>query len=84
MTPKEKARELWQKYYDALTESFAHNDMSKEVAKALYHGDAIRYALIAVDETIRTLHDYAERGMLSQWGNAVGYWVEVKQEIEKQ
>jgi hypothetical protein len=73
MTPKEKADELFDKYYSVKW----HNgkkvcSMSKQAAKDC--------ALIAVDEIINT-HLLSEKDIFGI--HPVDYWQEVKQEIEK-
>jgi hypothetical protein len=73
MTPKEKADELFDKYYSVKW----HNgkkvcSMSKQAAKDC--------ALIAVDEIINT-HLLSEKNIFGT--HPVDYWNEVKQEIEK-
>jgi hypothetical protein len=73
MTPKEKADELFDKYYSVKW----HNgkkvcSMSKQAAKDC--------ALIAVDEIINT-HLLSEKDIFGT--HPVDYWNEVKQEIEK-
>jgi len=69
MTPKEKAEELVDKFYQkAPLENieFYNNDvMAKECA------------LIAVDEIKGAI------GSISVWISTLNYWQEVKQEIEK-
>lgn len=57
MTPKEKAKELVNKYIDDI---------------CLFKHAAIKCALIAVDELIKEVNH-----------SDVGYWYDVKQEIEK-
>lgn len=70
MTPKEKAEELMEKYYNVGDQEF---DYSKE------------FALIAVDEILNLdLHsvgDYKCFDDPCEW--YISYWMEVKQEIEK-
>ena len=58
MTPKEKAEELVNKYWNDIPDTFFE--------------EAIQCALIAVDELIKEVNH-----------SDVGYWKEVKQEIEK-
>lgn len=75
MTAKEKAQELFKKMYQV--HSMAASDITKYFAK--------QCALIAVDETIRTLNEDIRD--LDVRGNVlldlIDYWREVKQEIEK-
>lgn len=70
MTPKEKAKELVQKYVTYFPE-FYHDEMSYD-----YNEDkAKQCALIAVNEIINSA--------LFKWLEDEIYWEEVKQEIEK-
>ena len=67
MTPKEKAQDLWLRYYELIDDDYS-NEAAKKMAK--------EYAQIAVDEIINndgfTRHD----DYLTE------YWQEVRQEIE--
>ena len=71
MTPKEKATELFDKFYYARDEQGFHS-VNKYRAK--------QCALIAVDEIIEE-NEYLEE--LVQAGLKKQYWQEVKQEIKK-
>ena len=69
MTPKEKAKELVDKYYNFGDQEF---DYSKE------------FALIAVDEIIKNAKDYLHwMPCYSEVCGCKQYWNEVKHEIEK-
>ena len=76
MTEKEKAKELYNKYAD----EFNFDDTYRS-----YREQSKQCALIAVDETIRTLNedirDLDVRGNILL--DLIDYWREVKQEIEK-
>ena len=72
MTPKEKAQDLWVKYYERLPDSIYSNYAAKM--------DAKYFALIAVNEI---LGDIDEAILHPQNQEAITYWNEVKQEIEK-
>lgn len=76
MTPKEKAEDLWLKYYELVDDIYS-NEAAKKIAKM--------YALISVEETIRTLNedirDVDVRGNILL--DLIDYWREVKTEIEK-
>ena len=76
MTPKEKAKELYNKYAD----EFNFDDTYRS-----YREQSKQCALISVDETIRTLNedirDLDVRGNILL--DLIDYWREVKQEIEK-
>lgn len=79
MTHKEKAKELYNKFYN--TDSHGN---SVKVRESL----AKQCALIAVDEILEEL-EYRKQiiddyDYLFDWDNIViGFWQEVKQEIEK-
>jgi hypothetical protein len=68
MSPKEKAEDLWLKYYELVDDIY-----STEAAKK----NAKMYALKAVDEILNNV--LVGIDLASTWGN---YWQEVKQEIE--
>ena len=63
MTPKEKAKELFNKYYSYLKANLMNDEEAWEDAKVC--------VLIAVDEIIKEVTH-----------SDVGYWKEVKQELE--
>jgi DNA recombination-dependent growth factor C len=71
MTPKEKAQELFDKYYQIFEDDEDEHfiDTSKRISKLS--------ALIAVDEIIEEV--YNNESSISRYK----YWQEVKQEIEK-
>jgi hypothetical protein len=64
MTPKEKAKELFDKYFEATNNYY----------------QAKQCALIAVDEILGDIDDSI---LHPQNKEAIDYWQEVKQEIEK-
>ena len=68
MTPKDKAKELFYKYYSYLKANLMYDEEAKE--------DAKQCALIAVDELIYETH-FEVPNIRQRW------WIEVKQEIEK-
>lgn len=71
MTPKEKAKELYWKYYQNISDT----SFPEETAKLC--------ALIAVDEIIEECGNWAG-GTNDGWDTKrFDYWQEVKQEIEK-
>ena len=72
MTPKEKAIELFNKFYDAIPS----NDMG------LNYDASEKCALIAVDEILWEIIKYADNSREYVVENSK-YWQEVKQEIEK-
>jgi hypothetical protein len=79
MTPKEKAKELVDKYFKLLNYEFG------DLVYSLSDKQPHQCALIVVDEIINTLnHDIRD---LDVRGNIlldlIKYWREVKQEIEK-
>jgi hypothetical protein len=69
MTPKEKAKELVDKYWIYLRAGLLYDEEAKE--------DARHCALIAVDELLKVASFYNDSQA------EVTYWEEVKQEIEK-
>lgn len=71
MTPKEKAKELLDKYWIYLRAGLLYDEEAKE--------DARHCALIAVDEIFFALK-YNLDGATS---GSVKYWQKVKEEIEK-
>jgi hypothetical protein len=81
ISPKEKALELWWKYYNRVEHTLSEEYLlhEKELCK--------NYALIAVDEIIEAnpykwvpfMDQYTETILTSN----IPYWQEVKQEIEK-
>ena len=71
MTPKEKAKELVEKFSD-----LEDGEM--------YIGKAKQCALIAVDEIINSLENYGKASdELQNMENDFRYWQEVKQELLK-
>lgn len=71
MTPKEKAKELFEQFnYHVEKKNFFGDDVEQRNTK--------QCALIAVNETINALE-------IHQWQNksVIEYYLEVKQEIEK-
>ena len=66
MTPKEKAKELIDKYYHLF---------SVELENTIDYREAKNCALIAVDEILNEYNDFM------QTREQFGYWEEVKQEI---
>ena len=75
MIPKEKAQELFDKYYQIFEDDEDEHfiDTCKRISKLS--------ALIAVDEIIKVLV-YLSNGEFTYIHN-VEYWQEVKQELEK-
>lgn len=81
MTPKEKAKEIFEKFYNI---KGGHNCM--------FWDDAIICSIIAVDEILKS--EPLEPNIIPDWlqpedwfseanKSAEEYWLEVKQEIEK-
>ena len=67
MTPKDKAEDIWVKYYEIVDDIYS-NEAAKKNAKM--------YALIAVDEIINSRHTITDSQIEYQ-----KYLKEVKQEI---
>jgi hypothetical protein len=78
MTPKEKAKELYDKFYFVNSESVELITGEYEMLFSLHESDAKQCALIALDEIIEALE-------LNSWQNInqIKYYQEIKQEIEK-
>jgi hypothetical protein len=74
MNSKEKANELFYKYLDQMPDYFK-GKQGRNTSK--------KNALICVQEQLSLIDDYASRQMLTNWSNAVSYWIDVKNEIEK-
>ena len=80
MTPKEKAIELVNKYYNKIehTISNEYESITKEITKEC--------ALIAVDEILKSNNDWdLEQNIWCDtgfFGDCQMYWIAVKQEIE--
>jgi hypothetical protein len=76
MTPKEKAKELVNKYL----RTYPIYDNPTVVISYTYN-EAKQCALIAVDEIIKAIPDASDDN--SPYNHELKYWQEVKQEIEK-
>ena len=74
MTPKEKATQLFNKYYVSILE--INHDLSEEIIISIL---AKKQALIAVDEIISIVEWYDVRHI----SNQLKFWNEVKNEIDK-
>ena len=72
MTPKEKAKELVDKFWKSC---YDKHDIAK-----LVKADAKQCALIAVDEILKAVDNPDETYLMK---HSVNFWKEVKQEIEK-
>ena len=69
MTPKEKAQEIFDKYFDEML-SFGFY---------LHNSQIIRLSLIAVNEILKAVNNPDETYLMK---HSVDYWTEVKKEIE--
>ena len=77
MTPKEKAKELVEKFgnlIDTNDDLFSEQEMYRK-----HNEDSKKCALIAVDEIIDTLYEYH----YDSASGAYEYWTEVKEQLEK-
>lgn len=74
MTPKEKAEELVNKFYNYVFNPESHKDDNLKWSKEC--------ALIAVDEIISLMIKFHNRHIEDN-SNEIIFWEEVKQEIEK-
>tara|TARA_R110000822_G_scaffold123928_4_gene258458 strand:- start:1842 stop:2072 length:231 start_codon:yes stop_codon:yes gene_type:complete len=75
MTPKEKAKELFDKFHFVNSESVELVTGDYELLFSLHESDAKECALIALDEILNVLNVIDNFEMI--------YWEQVKQEIEK-
>lgn len=77
MTPKEKADELWWKYYNSIEHKLSeeYSPHEKHITKEL--------VLIALNEIIRLDIFDCNCEWSDEDGDTKEYWIEVKQEIEK-
>ena len=81
MTPKEKAKELFKKYYDMKWQTYNHNKISPNI-KSMTKSAAKHCTLIAVDEILNSYIQEESHGYIVS-DKIIPYWQEVKQEIEK-
>jgi len=81
MTPKEKSVDLKNKFYYILP----NNGSLKQGLNSCEarHKEAVKCALILVDEIIPLIRAYEDALSASQTSDELEYWQEVKQEIEK-
>ena len=75
MTPKEKAKELFDKFHFVNSESVELVTGDYELLFSLHESDAKECALIALDEILNVLNVIDNFEMI--------YWEQVKQEIEQ-
>jgi len=71
MTPKEKAVELYEKYFYLLPNHSTNGDIEHLIAK--------KCAIIAVDEILDVVNDVSPYEIELSFS----YWIKVKSEIEK-
>lgn len=76
MTPKEKATQLFNKYYVSILE--INHDLSEEVIISIL---AKKHSLIAVTEIINS--NPHSNPFNTDVHSTMQYWIEVKNEIEK-
>lgn len=72
MTPKEKAKELLDKYWIYLRAGLLYDDEAKD--------DAKQCALLAIDEVIQEICATSDKYFII---HRLAYWKEVKDEVEK-
>jgi hypothetical protein len=77
MTPKEKAKELVDKFCPLVTTWDCYNDSSRDDEDIII--DAKQCALIAVNEILKQCFDYRDIVLQASYD----YWTEVKSELEK-
>jgi hypothetical protein len=81
MTPKEKARELVDKFYQTTpNETWINEPLGEFMETYTAWGQAKQCALITVDELIKIHYLLTNTQDTSP---SINYWKEVKQEIEK-
>jgi len=78
MNPKEKAVQLFNKYYVSILE--INHDLSEEIIISIL---AKKQALIAVTEIINSNPHSNPFNFYSDIHSTMQYWIEVKTEIEK-
>lgn len=76
MTPKEKAKELIDKFYQSQVESLNKIGLTEFIE--VEHEIAVKSSLIAVDEIIKAI-DWQPFGFADE---AESFWQEVKKELE--
>ena len=81
MTPKEKAEELIDKFHIKVYVSFIENSIPSIINALMLYNSAKQCALIAVDEII--MSNPHSNPFNTNVYSTMGYWQEVKQEIEK-
>jgi len=81
MTPKEKAIDLKNRYYYALPNNGSLNQGINSCESR--HAEAIKCALIAVDEILPIVQGYEDALSASQTSDEYEWWQEVKQELEQ-
>jgi hypothetical protein len=78
MNPKDKATQLFNKYYVSILE--IDNDLSQEIIISIL---AKKHSLIAVTEIINSNPHSNLFNFYSDIHSTMQYWIEVKNEIEK-
>ena len=82
MTPKEKANELIEKFYKInLDFIYVHDNDSYVGNENMTYYSAVKCAIIAVDEIIYQI-DCIDT-YLGNLSEQIGFWQEVKEELEK-
>ena len=81
MTPKEKAEELVDKFHIKVYVSFIENSIPSVINALMLYNSAKQCALIALDEII--MSNPHSNPFNTNVYSTMGYWQEVKQEIEK-
>lgn len=82
MTPKEKAIELVSKYCIKVEVSFIEHSIPTLVNASMRYSSAKECALIAVNEIIASIPTKPSNAKMERL-DAIMFWIEVKQEIEK-
>lgn len=82
MTPKEKAKELIDKFYQTTPNESFYNPPIGSITSAKYtsYGQAIQCALISAEEIIESIKECADKDIINIH---LIYWRKVKDEILK-
>lgn len=83
MTPKEKAGELVDKFYQTTPNEYFVNEPIGIKGRYKSWEQAKQCALIAVDEIIPIVNSYENALSASQQSNYLDYWYAVKEEIKE-
>jgi len=84
MTPKEKAKELLDKFSDNVSVYYTENSVPCMLNAPMIIKQRKKFALIIVDKIVKSLTNYGkDSNELQNMDREFNYWDKVKQEIEK-